>query len=91
MRYIKLTEELKQKALKEFQEKIFNERFSDTKINFSFDLQNNTLTENNKAIVNIRPEAWLKMWSLVASESGEIGWHGLVEKRADKIFKELDN
>lgn len=90
MRYIKLTEELRQKALKEFQEKIFNERFSDTKINFSFNLQNNTLTENSKAIVNIRPEAWLKMWSLVASESGEIGWHGLVEKKADRIFEITD-
>lgn len=88
MRHIQLTEELKQKALKEFQEKLFNERFSDTKINFSFDLKNETqLEDKDKVIVNVRPEAWLKMWSLVASESGEIGWHGTVERKANKIFE----
>lgn len=91
MRHIQLTEELKQKALQEFQEKLFNERFSDTKINFSFDLKNDTqLEEGDRVVVNIKPEAWLKMWSLVASESGEIGWHGTVERRANKIFEITD-
>ena len=86
MRHIQLTEELKQQALREFQEKLFNERFSDDKINFSFDLKNNKELKD-KVIVNVTPEAWLKMWALVSSESGEIGWHGTVERRADKIFE----
>lgn len=88
MRYIKLTEELKQKALQEFQEKLLNERFSNDKINFTFDLkENKQLEDKDKIIVNINVEAWLKMWGLVSSESGEIGWHGLVERRAPGIFE----
>lgn len=91
MRHIKLTEELKQKALKEFQEKLANERFSDDKINFTFNLKDTTeLVDNDKVVVNIKPEAWLKMWALVSSESGEIGWHGLVTRYSDKIFEITD-
>ena len=91
MRHIKLTEELKQKALQEFQQKLANERFSDNKINFTFDLKDATaLTDDNKVIINVRPEAWLKMWALVSSESGEIGWHGLVTRHSDKIFEITD-
>lgn len=91
MRHITLTEELKQKALKEFQEKLFNERFSQNKIDFSFDLkENKTLEDKDKVIINIRTDAWLKMWSLVSSESGEIGWHGTVKRISNKLFEITD-
>ena len=89
MRYIKLTEELKQKAMQDFAERLLNERFSDTKIHFTIDLNTEEKLED-KVIVNIRPEVWLKMWGLVSSESGEIGWHGIVEKQADKIYEITD-
>ena len=91
MRHIQLTEELKQQALREFQEKLFNERFSDDRINFSFDLKNNKdLEDKDKVIVNVKPEAWLKMWALVSSESGEIGWHGTVKRHSNKLFEITD-
>lgn len=78
MRYISLTEEMKKDALKQFKEMLQNQRSSDTSIKFSFDLKNKT--ENAKVVVNFTPLAWLKMWSLVHTETGEIGWHGIVEK-----------
>ena len=78
MRYISLTEEMKQDALRQFTEMLQNQRSADTSIKFSFDLKNKT--EDAKVIVNFTTVAWLKMWSLVHTEKGEIGWHGIVEK-----------
>lgn len=85
MRYISLTEELKQKALEEFQAKLLNTRSLEKTLNFSFDLC--TKVENTpKIILNVTLEAWLKMWSLVHSEKGEIGWHGTVEKVKKGVY-----
>lgn len=78
MRYISLTEEMKQDALRQFTEMLQNQRSSDTSIKFSLDLKNKT--EDAKVIINFTTLAWLKMWSLVHTEKGEIGWHGIVEK-----------
>ena len=89
MRYITLTDALKHEALVKFQEQLDNDRFSQNRITFSFDLKAQTAVDN-KVIVNIRPEAWLKMWSLVHSESGEIGWHATVKRHADKLFEITD-
>lgn len=89
MRYIKLTEELKNQAMQDFLEKLNTERFSDSSISFSFDLKSKDTLED-KVILNITPTAWLKMWSLVQSESGEIGWHGLVDRLNTKMFQLQD-
>lgn len=88
MRYIQLTEELKQQAVEEFMNRLTAERFSDNKINFSFDL--NSKENTDKITLNVRPEAWLKMWSLVSSESGEIGWHGLITRHDNNVFELTD-
>ena len=40
MRYISLTEEMKQDALRQFTEMLQNQRSADTSIKFSFDLKN---------------------------------------------------
>lgn len=91
MRYIELTDELKQNALKTFQEKLNEGRFSDTKISFTFDLKNDEkLKEEDKVILNITATAWLKMWALVQTENKEIGWHGLVTRESEKKFKITD-
>lgn len=90
MRFIELTDELKKDALKTFQEKLNNERFSDTKISFTFDLKNGNLDEDDKIILNVKPTAWLKMWTLVHSENKEIGWHGLIDRKSEKIFELTD-
>lgn len=90
MRYIKLTDELKKSVLKTFQEKLNNERFSDKRISFTFDLDNKDLDNDDKVILNIRPTAWLKMWTLVHSENKEIGWHGLITRHSEKIFELTD-
>lgn len=78
MRYISLTEEMKQEALQKFANMLENQRTSSSSINFSLDLKNKT--EGDKVIVNFTTEAWLKLWALVNTERGEIGWHGIVEK-----------
>ena len=78
MRFIQLTDDMKQKALTQFQEMLNNQRSSTSSINFSFNLKNEQ--KNEKVIVNFTATAWLKLWSLVSSEKGEIGWHGIVEK-----------
>lgn len=78
MRFIQLTEEMKQNALAQFLETLNNQRSSTSAINFSFDLKNTA--EEGKVIVNFTTTAWLKMWALVTTERGEIGWHGIVEK-----------
>ena len=91
MRYIELTDELKKNALKTFMEKLNQSRFSDNKISFTFDLENEVkLEDNDKVILNIRPTAWLKMWSLVQTENKEIGWHGLITRCSEKIFELTD-
>lgn len=78
MRFIQLTEEMKKQALEQFTNMLNNQRSSDSSIKFSFDLKNKA--ENTEIIVNFTTTAWLKMWALVSSEKGEIGWHGIVEK-----------
>lgn len=89
MRYISLTDALKHEALLKFQEQLdADSRFAKDRITFSFNLTNHT--SDDKVIVNIRPEAWLKMWSLVHSENGEIGWHATVTRHADKLFEITD-
>lgn len=91
MRCIKVTEEMKQEALREFQEQLSSGRFTKNRIDFTFNLANDKkLEDNEKVIVNVRPEAWLKMWSLVQTESGEIGWHGVVTRHSDKLFEITD-
>lgn len=90
MKHITLSEDLKEEALKAFKEKLETERSTEGCINFSFDFQKNILSENNKIILNIDSEAYLKMWELVNNESGEIGWHGLVTRHNDKLFEIKD-
>ena len=88
MRYIQLTDELQQQAIEEFRQKLLTERFSKNKINFTFDLGAEKI--DNKVIVNFTPEVWLKMWSLVHSESGEIGWHGTVTRHNEHMYTVTD-
>lgn len=79
MRYIKITKELQDKAIQNLLKQISeNKKFSENKVNISVDLK---ATEEVLGIhLNFTPLAWLKMWSLVDSENGEIGWHGVVER-----------
>jgi DNA gyrase/topoisomerase IV subunit A len=87
MRYIKLTEQVKEDALKEFQKLLEDNRFSEDKITYTFNLlDKKDLEEKDKIIINITATAYLKMTSLVKTEDKEIGWHGVVERVSDQLF-----
>ena len=85
MRYIKLTEQLEQQLLTDFMNKIKGNRFSEEKLSFTFDLKQDVKDEDKVTII-IEANAWIKMWGLVSSESGEIGWHMICERVNDKTF-----
>lgn len=88
MRYIKITNNLKQKAIDTFMAQLNQGRFTNNKINFSFDLEKPK--DDTKVILNIQTDAWLKMWALVSTENNEIGWHGIVRRHSDTIFELTD-
>ena len=88
MRYIKITNNLKQKAIDTFIEQLNQGRFTNNKISFSFDLEKPK--DDTKVILNIQTDAWLKMWALVSTENNEIGWHGIVRRHSDTIFELTD-
>ena len=85
MRYIKLTEQLEQQLLTDFISKIKGNRFSEEKLSFTFDLKQD-IKDEDKVTVIVEANAWIKMWGLVSSESGEIGWHMICERVNDKTF-----
>lgn len=85
MRYIKLTEQLEQQLLTDFMNKIKGNRFSEEKLSFTFDLKQDVKPEDKVNLI-IEANAWIKMWGLVSSESGEIGWHMICERVNDKTI-----
>lgn len=85
MRYIKLTEQLEQQLLTDFMNKIKGNRFSEEKLSFTFDLKQDVKPEDKVNLI-IEANAWIKMWGLVSSESGEIGWHMICERINDKTI-----
>lgn len=76
-RPIVLTDELIEQAAAEFKAGLKNFRMSDGKL-----VYNRTFTykEEEKAVVQFTPEAYMKMVSLIYSFDTEIAWHGVGER-----------
>lgn len=83
MRYIKITEQIEEQLLQDFKQKLKNNRFTEEKLSYSFDLKQNN---SEKATLIIEASAWVKMWGLTASESGEIGWHMICDRLDNNMF-----
>ena len=80
---IKITDEFRAAALREFAEVLLRMRLTDGKISYSKSLENFT----RKATLYFTPEAWMKMYMLVVGFDKEVAWHG-VAKRGDDPGKD---
>ena len=93
MKPIIMDQEAEEKVLRSFLEK-FKKQWEDFKLNmndtkFSFSA---TISEEakDKVTVMFTPKAYLRMQALVDYFDTEVGWYGLVERLADKIFRVYD-
>lgn len=84
-----ISDEQKQLLIKDFTEYITNERMSSNKINYTKTLTNIINKDVPKPVVQIMPEAYLKMLTLVDSLKTEVAWHGTVI-RQENVFTILD-
>jgi hypothetical protein len=84
MKWIKITPEQQQLMLKKFQDLLTAGRFSDGKINFSESIDKVTGVEVKKPTIYFTAVAWLKMLKLIDHATTEIGWHGVVDRNAEK-------
>jgi len=81
-RPIKMTEEMKQQARKDFDAVLDGIKMSDGKFNYS----KSYIYEESKATIWLTQEAYRKMVALVTEFSSEVGWHGTVSRSADNEF-----
>ena len=85
-RPIKLTENLKKQAIKEFEASLSNLKMSDGKINYS---KNFLYKDEEKAEILFTPSAYAKMINLLMSFDSEVAWHGVGERIDGDTFKVL--
>ena len=76
---IKITDEFRAAALREFAEALLRMRMTDGKISYSKPLENFT----RRATVYFTPEAWMKMYMLVVNFDKEVAWHGVAKRSED--------
>lgn len=88
MKALHINDNFKTEALKQFQEMLANYKPTDGALNFKIDPTANN--NNNKVIINMLGDAYLKMISLIQECSIEIAWHGTVERVDDYTFQITD-
>ena len=76
---IKITDEFKMAALREFAEALSRMRMTDGKITYTKPLDNFT----RRATVSFTQEAWMKMVTLVMNFDKEVAWHGIAQRSED--------
>lgn len=74
---IKLTDELKEMALAEFEKTLNALKMTDGKISYS---KNFTYKKDEKAMIYFAPLAYAKMVGLITSFDSEVAWHGVGER-----------
>jgi hypothetical protein len=77
-----MTEEMKQKALKDFSAALDNVKMSDGRLSYTKTFE----YENDTAVVWLTQEAYRKILALVTGFSDEVGWHGTVSRSGDNEF-----
>ena len=77
-----------QRRLREFQESLAKRKFqggtADRK--FSIDFKIDDVKDDRKAILAFSSRAWTKMYALVDEFTGEVQWHGIVERKSPTLF-----
>ena len=91
MKPIKITEDMRQNMLHEFEQqlktaRIFNGQF-EFKKSFAFDKE---AVKDLRATVYYTPEAFVKTWALVRHFSTEVAWHNLVRRVSETEFEVYD-
>lgn len=76
---IKITDEFRAAALREFAEALSRMRMTDGRISYSKPLEDSS----RRATVCFTPEAWMKMYMLVMSFDKEVAWHGVATRGED--------
>ena len=89
MKKLKLSPQDKQKLIAEFSEQI--EQFEDDvcEKTISFEKKLNEQAKDKVTIV-FTPDAYLRSLLLVKNFTGEVGWHGLMEKLGDRVYRVYD-
>ena len=89
MKKLKLSKQDKDRLLAELSQKIdeFNDDLYQDKFSFEKDLKESA---KDKITILFTPEAYLKSQMLVKTFSGEVGWHGLVDKLDNKTYRVYD-
>ena len=80
---IKVTQEIKDKLLKEFAAQLDKFKAIDSKISLTQELSKVT---DKRVIVIVTPKALYKMYALVFNYGSEIAWHGLVSRPEQNKF-----
>ena len=87
MQKLTITEQDKQALIEKFTNYVNNTKFTDTRVNFSADLNNDLKLQNiPRPTVFISGTAYLKMLMYVTSTNVEIAWHGVVERNQEKNY-----
>ena len=89
MKPIKATDAQKIAIMNDFKKFLDGLRMSDNRINYNQTVANLMNPNLKKPILDILPLAQLKMQKLVGTCTGEVGWHGLVERK-DNVFTVYD-
>ena len=76
---IKITPEYREQALREFAEALLRMKMSDGKISYSKPLEDSS----RRATVLFTPQAWMKMYMLIAGFDKEVAWHGVARRGED--------
>ena len=82
-KYIKVTEQERERIKKEFEEALMSGKWDGGKVSF----QSNLGTVDRKAKVHFSDLAWRKMQGLISEFSSEVGWHGTAYRgEGDEYF-----
>ena len=77
---IRMTPELREEAIKEFSKALEVGKLADGKISFSKTLG----STDEKALVWMTPDAYIKMWALLQSFNKEVAWHGVAYRYGEE-------
>lgn len=85
---IRVTEEFKEEARRQFEAQLANFRSASGTFSFTKSVIGDAASK--KALVLISPKAWVKMFMLVDSFTTEVQWHCSAKKLKDGVYEIMD-
>jgi len=85
MKPIKISDELKAKALADFTKFMDTTKTIEDKVSFSIDL-GKVMNITAVPLIQITADAWLKMCRLISNTDKEIAWHAIVNRADEDVY-----